>query len=140
MNRKACLCLLVGFFSYIYFKINIMDLSRQVKQFQDAEDSAILSGMPLYAGPEFNVTDYIEKEDKARGLGDFAKEKREKSYEKEKEQIDGLFDGLKKASELAERRNRRLEAMKLAVQAGYTDLGNMSRAAETIYQFIIKPQ
>lgn len=140
-----------AFFVYIYFKNNIMskEIKNYTQKFNDElmasrekidQESAILSGMPLYAGPEFNVREHMEKEDKARGLGDYAKEKREHDYEKEKAEIVGMFDGLRKASESAARKADRLEAVKLAVQAGYADLVDIQAAAEAIYQFINKPE
>ncbi|MDW0314057.1 MAG: hypothetical protein QN716_01660 [Nitrososphaeraceae archaeon] len=107
-----------------------MDLSEQIRQYESAEDSAIISGMPIYAGPEFNVKDSMEKEDQRLGLVEYAQEKR-------------IMEAPGKQQYLPEdeRRRIRTEVAKMVIPVrGYSPDISIEEQCDDIYNWITKPE
>lgn len=99
-----------------------MDLSQQEERYKDSYDG---DSVPSYCIPAFNPRSYMEKEDKERGLGEHAQEKRE--YDKFPSPV--------------HRSAYRSTAIQIAAgmrQYSTAQLEQLKQDAEEIYQWITK--
>lgn len=109
-------------FQYIYLKHNIME-ENEVRAYMKKQD--LLKGIPDPDVKEFN--------EKINRVLDEAKAK-------EKKVIENMFSTVTAQYADKERQSLRLEAAKLAIQAGYTQYESIEDCADRIYNWITKPE